>query len=451
MQPTVPSLHRRRVVAATRNPLIAATVTIAGLTLAGCGCNRPAPPTTMTPPMSQPQQPVTQAPPVGMPQGGGGMPQGGVPGNAAAESVYQWQDVPVNERVPVRRAVFDQGGYQIFAQSGETIVVPFANQNLNVMKFGQSDNGGMYFINENGKAPILYIPRGGYLENTAAANAKWYPFSKDHNYERPVYISMAPSYSSFIGMGWYPGMMYHGGYFGYSPFSPFVPMVGLNFIIGGRPYMGWGAYQSYYNANPYGRSYMRNAPSYRYNTVGRQASNSFGRGGFGGSRPSGSFGGRSSGSGFGRSSGTGTFGRSSGSSGSFGRSSGGGFGSAGRTGGTFGRSGGSTFGTAPNRPSGSFGSGSSSGFGSTGRRSGGSFGSGPSGYGGSFGRGGSFGSGSSGRSSGFGSGRSSGFGGGGFSSPRSSGGGFGGGGFSSGGGRSSFGGGRSSFGGGRRR
>src|SRR5947209_8312429 len=94
------------------------------------------------------QQPVSQAPPIANAQAGYNAP---APGNAqpvqGAGGVYQWTDVPVNQQVPIVRAVFDQGGYQIFAQSGETIVVPFVNQNLYVMKFGQT-SGQPYFVNE---------------------------------------------------------------------------------------------------------------------------------------------------------------------------------------------------------------------------------------------------------------------------------------------------------------
>ena len=78
------------------------------------------------------QNPGFNAPPAAM--GNGNMaPQAAT--NAAGGSVYQWQDVPANQDVPITHATFDQGGYQIFAQSGETIVVPFANNNMYVMKF----------------------------------------------------------------------------------------------------------------------------------------------------------------------------------------------------------------------------------------------------------------------------------------------------------------------------
>ncbi|MDX1933735.1 MAG: hypothetical protein SFU56_14145 [Capsulimonadales bacterium] len=396
--------------------LIAFAVSVAG-------CSRPQP-VTMAPPVPQP--PVQQAP---------------APGSAG---VFNWQDVPQGQQVPINRAIFDQGGYQMYAASGETIVVPFVNQNMYVMKFGRSNNGGMYFVNE-GAAPTLYVPNGGFLENAAAQNARWYPFSNNYSYTRPVYIGLAPTWGDYLAMGWYPGMTYYGGYWGYNPWRPgfaFTPMIGLNFNIGGRPYYGWDSYRNYYTYNSAGRIGWNNRSSYNYASVNRRSpgTGSFGRTSFGSTgRSTGSFGstGRSGGSSFGRSSGsTGSFGGSrnnfgtasnrpgtgffgSGGSSSFGRSSGGS---------SFG-SGSSSFGSRPS--SGSFG-GSSSGFGTT-SRSRGSFGSGSSGFSGgsSFGRssGSSFGGGSS--SFGRSSGSSSSFG-------RSS-------------GSSSFGRSSGSFGGGRRR
>ena len=133
------------------------------------------------------QQPISTAPPIA---GGGYNSQaqmgGQQPGSAG---VYQWQDVPAGQQVPVTRAVFDQGGYQIFAQSGETIIVPFVNQNLYAMKFGQTP-GNPYFVNE-GSAPVLYLSPGMAVENAAAQGARWYPFSQGFAYRQPVYVDRA--------------------------------------------------------------------------------------------------------------------------------------------------------------------------------------------------------------------------------------------------------------------
>ncbi|MGC4044102.1 MAG: hypothetical protein QM758_09915 [Armatimonas sp.] len=344
-----------------KRTLFLATLPVAAL---GAGCfSRPAP-VTMAPPVAAPPPPAAVA---------------------TNSQVWDWHDVPKNEKIPITRGVFDQGGYQLYARTGETVVVPFENQNMYVMKFGQT-SGDNYFIVED-NVPTLYMRSGQYLENAAAQGAKWYPFSQNYAYERPAYIGIAPSWSDYMAMGWYSGMIYHGGYWGYSPwhagYMGYRPMVGLNINIGGRGY-DWGGYRNYYQTNTLNRYNMRSASSYNYNSVGRRAPSSFGTrstGGFSSSRPgSGSFGRSSTGT-FGRSSGTRYSPSSPGSSGSFGRSSG--------SSSTFGRS------------SGSFGSSSSPGFGSSSRRSSGSFGSGASGYSrstGSFGRSSSS-SGSFGRSS----------------------------------------------------
>ena len=362
-----------------KHTLLLALVPSALLTLAGCAHQNP---------------PVMMAPPAQMvsaPQSGG--------------QVYNWTDVPVGQQVPIQRAVFDGGGYQLSSPEG-TIVVPFANQNMYVMKFGQSPNGTEYFVN-SGSVPTLYLPPSGYLDNAGQNGARWYPFPQSYAYNNPVYVSPAPSYSAYQGMGWYPGMSSYGGYYGYSPLSIIGPMVGLHFLIGGSPYYGWNSYHSYYSSHPY----QRMAPRVVSRTVYNQAARtSFNHGaGFGGS----------------------------------GRR----FGSAG-----------TSFGGHSSTSGGSFGSRAPSGFSGTNRATSGSFGRSPSGFGGSFGSGRrttsppppgpsvSVPSASPSSSGSFGGGRpnppSGSFGGGGHSF-------FGGGHSSFGGG--SFGGGHSSFGGGRRR
>ncbi len=393
--------------------------------LIAMGCGQPA------------MQPVTQAPPVatsappmnsGQPQQGGG-------------EVFQWQDVPVNQQVPISRAVFDQGGYQIFANTGETIVVPFVNQNLYAMKFGQT-GGQPYFVNE-GTAPVLYLPQGGFLENASAQGARWYPFSQGYAYRQPVYVGLAPTWSDYVGMGWYPGMHYYGGLWGISPYHP-VWMPGFYINIGGSRYSSYNSYRTYYTTH---RNYVQ--PRTVFNNYGTRSTGSFGTG-----RTSSGFGNRTGSTGsFGSGRSTGFGGRpSAGSTGSFGsgRSTGFGGGTTGRSsfgGGSIGRSpvgGGSSFGGGTTGRS-SFGGGTPVGGGATGRSS---FGGGSSGFSNTpRASGGSFGGGRSSSGSSFGGGRSSGsssFGGG-----RSSGSSFGGG-RSSG---SSFGGGQSSGSslGGRRR
>ena len=382
--------------------------------ITGCSSNRPV---AMAPPIS--------APPPSTPSNG---------------EVYQWQDVPKTQEIGITRAVFDQGGYQLYAATGETIVVPFANQNMYVMKFGKSAGSSMYFVND-GVSPTLYVPNGASLENAAAQGAKWFPFPQNYVYSRPVYMGLAPTWGDYAAMAWYPGMMFYGGYYGYRPWMPglmYSPMMGLNINIGGRPYYGWNSYSTYYRSNPGGRMNWSSRPGYNYASAGRRTGGSAGSAS--GSR--GSFGTSSAGSA--RSSAGGSFGRSgSGAASTSGAraSSGGSFGRA-----SSGASGSSGFGSGSSTRSGSFGASGSSGFGSTrapfgggassSRPSGGSFGrsgtgsapapAAPKSSGGFFGR--MFGGGSSSSST-----RSSGgFFGGGSSSSRSSGGFFGGGGRSGG-------------------
>jgi hypothetical protein len=362
---------------------IAAVSALGMSVLIGCSHQQPA---MMAPPVSQ--NPGYGASQPGM--GNGNMAPPVAANNAQGAGVYQWQDVPANQQVPIVRATFDQGGYQIFAQSGETIVVPFVNNNLYVMKFGRS-NGANYFVNENG-VPTLYLAPGQGLANASAQGAMWYPIPQNYAYSAPMYVALAPSWAEYTNMGWYPGMMYYGGLWGYSPYSHFSWMPGFYISVGGRRYSDYVGYHSYYTSTP---GYVRTSVVYNYNTTRSASGRTFG-------------------------SSTGSFGRSQGSTGSFG---------TGRTTGTFG--------SRPSNSAGSFGTGrSGTGFGGGTTGSGGSFGSRPASGGSSFGSrpsGSSFGGGSTG-----------------FSSPsRPSGSSFGGGSRSTGG---SFGGGRSgSFGGSRRR
>jgi hypothetical protein len=282
-------------------------------------------------------------------------------------TVWNWRDVPKDQRIPIVRGVFDQGGYQLYAKTGETIVVPFENENLYAMKFGQTSSE-MEFVND-GQAPVLYLQPGMSLENATAQGAKWYPFSEGQKYERPVYVGLAPSWADYLAMGWYANMVYRGGYWGYSPWHPgfmgYSPMVGLNINVGGRSYGRWDDYRGYYRNNTVGRTSVR--PAYNYRSVGRRAPSSFGRStgagsfGTGSARPSTSFGSRPS--------------MGTGPSTGFGRPSGGSFGS-----------GTSGYRARPSSGGGLFGSRPSSGGGFFGRSSGGSFGRSSGGFGGFGGR-----------------------------------------------------------------
>jgi hypothetical protein len=374
------------------------------------GCSQPRP-MVMAPPVSQNSGYAAPQPGYGASQPG----MGTMATNAPTGGVFQWQDVPANQEVPVMRATFDQGGYQIFAQSGETIVVPFVNNNLYVMKFGRT-NSQSFFRNENG-VPTLYLRPGEGLENASAQGARWYPIPQDYGYSQPMYVALAPTWNDYANMGWYPGMTYYGGMWGYSPYSHFSWMPGFYINIGGRRYTDYNNYYSYYRSTP---GYVRNSVVYHnYNTTRSVGSRSFGStgsyrpsggstGSFGAGRVGGStgtFGSRPATSTGSFGSGRSTFGSGASSTLGSGRSTFGGGSSSGSgsASGTFGSrpSGGSAFGS---RPAGSSFGGGSSGYSSPGRTGGSSFGSGRS-------TGSSFGGGSgrsSGSSSGGSSGRSSG-------------------------------------------
>jgi hypothetical protein len=318
------------------------------------------------------------------------------------QGVYNWREVPAGERVPISRGVFDQGGYQLFSPQG-TIIVPFENENLYVMKFGRT-SGGMYFVNEGG-VPVLYLPPGGFLENAAAQGARWYPIPNDYNYVRPMYVAVAPSWAEYRAMGWYPGMAYYGGMWGYSPVSV-AWMPGFHISIGGSRYADYTVYRTYYTRNAVNRVGWDRSPRFNYAQSSTGSWNRM-RNSMGGA---GSFGAGRNNSAVRSVSGFGSAGRSSafGSNGSFGSRQP-------ATTSRFGSS--STFGSRPPRATSSFGSdnnnsnsfgsrrssfgGTSSGFSNTGRSSSSSFGGTRSSFGGSFGggrTGSSFGGSSSGGS-----------------------------------------------------
>jgi hypothetical protein len=194
------------------------------------------------------------------------------PSNSGTESVFNWHEVPANQDVPIDRAVFDEGGYQLYDNVGETIVIPFTNDNLYVMKFAVSHTGSIYFVN-SGTEPILYVPRNGYLENAAVEGARWYPFTNDFAPTTPVFLGCAPSWSVFVDTGWYPGMDCYGGYWCGTSFGYFGPSFGLFLSFGGRGFDGWGPYRGYlgYHPAPYHMGF------YNHN-IYHEASRDFGAG-----------------------------------------------------------------------------------------------------------------------------------------------------------------------------
>lgn len=200
-------------------------------------------PVTMAPPVSEQSAPDSQYPQ---------QSADGTPVNASQSSVFNWAEIPQDQRVPVTRVAFDQGGYQIYDTVGETIVVPFANNNLYVMKFAVSPDNTMFFENTDG-APVLYVPQNGYLENATVPGAKWYPFSEKFHPAEPVFLGIAPSYPVFVNLGWYPHTTLYGGYYGRTSFvegGVFLPSIGLSFFIGGHPYYGYSGYRDYIYNHP---------------------------------------------------------------------------------------------------------------------------------------------------------------------------------------------------------
>lgn len=212
--------------------------------------------------------PVAMAPPV---------PAGGAPAanssTTAAANVFNWQEVPENQNVPIEKATFDKGGYQIYDTVGETIVVPFTDNNLYVMKFAVSSDGTAYFVN-TGTAPVLYLPQDGYLTNALDATDRWYPFTQQWQPTTPVYAGIAPSWDDYVDMGWYPDMYCYGGYWCDEPFVSFgavYPAFGLFFDIGGANCYGWGPYRAYcgFHPNPF-RIGFCNTDFYRWGGPGWQ-------------------------------------------------------------------------------------------------------------------------------------------------------------------------------------
>ena len=214
-------------------------VTASGIAAAGLACALPAmadPPVSMAPPVDGGYQQVVTESSV----------------DGGSDSVFLWSEVPTGQEVNITRAVFDRGGYQLYDDIGETIVVPFNNNNLYVMKFAVSDNGHMYFVDDNG-TPILFVPRTGYLENATVNGARWYPFTQDFHPAEPVFLGVAPSWNSFVTMGWYPDMYYRGGYWCHDAYVSggiFEPSFGLEIVIGDNRFRGWTPYHNFYFDHP---------------------------------------------------------------------------------------------------------------------------------------------------------------------------------------------------------
>jgi hypothetical protein len=167
------------------------------------------------------------------------------------DDAYDWRDVPSGERIPIVRASLDRDGYRLFDDRGQLIIVPFENDNLYIMRFGRT-MGRTYFVREGG-VPTLYLPEGGYIENLAVSGVRWYPFPQRYYYSRPIFIGPAPSWNDYCTMGWYPGMVYYGGWWDYNPWRygcRFAPLSGWSISIGNFSYTRWDDYCDYWRVTP---------------------------------------------------------------------------------------------------------------------------------------------------------------------------------------------------------
>lgn len=165
--------------------------------------------------------------------------------------VTRWNDIPASRRVLLTQASMDTGGYRLYDTSGATINVPFANQDLHVMKFAVSPDDTTFFVND-GYAPVLYLPVNGCVINDNVPGGRWYPFSARFRPVRPVFLAIAPNYSEYVALQWYPNTITFGGYYGVTSFidgGVFQPTSGITFYIGTQSYLGWNPYRDYVNAN----------------------------------------------------------------------------------------------------------------------------------------------------------------------------------------------------------
>lgn len=218
----------------------------------------------LTPAPARSDYPVPMAPPIDISR---------TSFEKTANSVFSYREVPQHQRVALTRATFDQAGYRLYDTDGETIIVPFDNDNLYVMKFARSHDGEMYFINDDG-TPELFVPEGRYLTNAAVPSAKWYPFSATFHPDDPVFLGVAPSWHDYVAMGWYPDMYCYGGYYCDSPWyfgAAILPCAGFEICIGSNRFFGWGSYNHWGYGHPDGFSYS-----------GRGDFGGFGGRGFGG-------------------------------------------------------------------------------------------------------------------------------------------------------------------------
>ncbi|MBC8138981.1 MAG: hypothetical protein H8F28_24155 [Fibrella sp.] len=168
------------------------------------------------------------------------------PATATARGA-RWNDFPVSKRVALTRATVDKGGYRLYNTTGATITVPFTNRDIHVMKFAVSPDSTTFFVND-GVAPILYLPQNGWLINSNVSGGRWYPFSPQFQPIQPVFLAIAPNYSEYATVIWYPNTITYGGYYGVTSYidgGVFQPTSGVTFYIGTQSYNGWSPYRDY--------------------------------------------------------------------------------------------------------------------------------------------------------------------------------------------------------------
>jgi hypothetical protein len=166
-------------------------------------------------------------------------------------AVYSWCDLPRSQHIPIRRAFFDRGGYQLYDAWGNVIVVPFREQNLYVMKFCLATDNAMSVVNQ-GNYPVLYLPISARLKNATVPKAYWYPLTTEFHPSGPMFLSMVPSYDAYMCMGWFPRMTYWGGYWSglASHAGDFlVPTPDMHVVIESYCCSGWQPYCDYCQAH----------------------------------------------------------------------------------------------------------------------------------------------------------------------------------------------------------
>ena len=190
------------------------------------------------------QAQTAMAPPVA---GGGGA-------SASGQNVFQWQGrAHKNRQVPITRAVFDQGGYQLYDNTGETIVVPFANQNLYVMRFGQS-SGGTYFVQRRQFHTDALHSARRLSGKCGSARGQMVSLPAELCLFRPGLCRPRAIVVGLCRHGLVSGHdLLRRGTTGNHPWSvglSFSPLPGLYFSIFNHPYYGWNSYHSYYSYHP---------------------------------------------------------------------------------------------------------------------------------------------------------------------------------------------------------